>query len=176
MVLRFVAVVLCLLSLIIVSAASLVNAGGPPVYVPPSCAPAPVSCAPQPCPPPSCGPSNTGLLGGLPCLNICTSICGAVISCPAFIMHCLLAPTPAPLGLPWGSSPRTCGPPPCAPAPCAPPVCLPPTCAPAPITKCKPVSYQAPCGVPACPPPVCAPPQCGPGPQSSSFGIFGLGY
>jgi hypothetical protein len=164
MVLRSVAVVLCLLSLIIMSTLSPVSAGGPPVCAPQSYGPAPVSCAPQPCPPPSCGPSNPGLLAG-GCFSICANICGAVISCPAFVMNCLLAPSPAPIGLPWGSAPRTCGPPVCAPASCAPPVCLPPACGPAPITKCKPAAYQPQCSVPVYRPASCAPPvpQCGPG-------------
>jgi hypothetical protein len=163
MVLRAVALVLCLLSLMIPAAVSPVSAGGPSVCVPPSCAPAPISCAPQSCAPPTCGPSSPGLLAG-GCFSICANICGAVISCPAFVMNCLLAPSPAPIGLPWGSSPRSCGPPPCAPVQCAPPVCAPPACVPAPITKCKPASFQpqycAPVYRPAaCPAPV---PQCGP--------------
>jgi hypothetical protein len=148
MALRFVAVVVCLFSLSLLLTALPAKAGGPPVYAPPACGPAPVSCAP----PPS-GSSGPGFLGG-GCLAICTNICGAIIGCPAAVMSWLLAPAPAPVGLPWGKAPSAC----------APPMCAPPVCAPAPITKCKPV-YQ-----PVCAPPV---PQWGPARYPGAPGPMG---
>lgn len=175
MVPRFVAAVLCLLSLIILSTVSPLIAGGPPVCAPPSCGPAPVSCAPEPCAPSPCGTGGQGFLGA-GCFGICANICGAVIGCPAAVMNWILAPSPAPG---WGRG-GGCAPPSCGPISCPPPVCPPPVCAPAPITKCKPVTYGPPvCGPVGCPPPV---PQCGPVPQgcygsggaSTGFGLFSI--
>lgn len=147
MVIRYVAVVVCLF-LAVSGISPLVHAGGPA-----SCEPAPV------CGPPQCGQqtNSCALLGG--CLGICTNICGALIGCPAMIMNAILAP------------PRQGG---CAPVSCGPPPCPPPTCGP---QACVPQCGPQVCAPQTCMPQSCAPVKCKTAPYGSygPYGAYGPG-